>query len=148
MQATKFGALALLLCGVAMLTLAGCGGGGPDLVPVSGQVLIDGEPVPNASIQVIPAEGRAAFGKADAQGNFTLMTNEEGDGCVKGTHTVIVTAVTSDNPNEETLHVPENYMELDTTDLTLTIEGPTTDAKLELSWDGENGPITRKVEGE
>lgn len=140
--------LSIVLCSVT-LSLAGCGGSDrPDLVPVSGQVLIDGEPVADASLQFVPEGGRPASAQTDADGRFTLMTFEEGDGCAPGTHKVVVIAMTFPSATEEVLHVPEKYMDLETTDLTATVDGATDDLKLELSWDGKQGPITRKVAAE
>lgn len=129
-------------------TVAGCGKSGPQPVPVSGQVLIDGEPVANATIQVAPTDARAAMGQTDEQGNFTLTTYEKGDGCVKGTHRVVVSAITYPSDTQEVLHVPEKYMDLATTDLEVTIDEPTEDLKIELTWGGRPGPITRRVEAE
>jgi hypothetical protein len=137
---------------VALLSVAlglpGCGSDKPSLVPVSGQVLIDGQPVSDASLQVIPAGARPARGQTDAQGRFTLTTFEEGDGCVAGTHRVVVVAVSNPTPTEETLHVPEKYMDLETTDVTITVDQPTQDLKIELTWGDQPGPITRKVDAE
>lgn len=141
----------VLYCGllVALLPLAGCTGSDrPDLVPVSGQVLIDGEPVADASLQFIPSGSRPARAKTDAQGNFTLTTFKDGDGCVPGTHQVVVVAVTNPSPTEQVLHVPEKYMNIATTDATATVDGPTDDLKVELTWGGEKGPIIRQVEPE
>ena len=47
---------------VVFLALAGCGDGGPKIVPVSGIVLIDGQPLTYGHVQVIPEGWRPASG--------------------------------------------------------------------------------------
>lgn len=126
----------------------GCWRSGPKVVPVSGQVLIDGEPVADASLQFIPAGTRPARGQTDAQGRFTLTTFQEGDGCVPGEHRVVVVAITNPSATEEVLHVPERYMDAESTDFTATIDKATDDLKIELTWGGKKGPITRRVDPE
>lgn len=79
-----------LVCALAVCV--GCDRG-PRLVPVSGVVLLDGQPVANAAVLFIPAEGRPAEGTTDAEGKFTLQTFQPGDGALVGTHDVTVTGV-------------------------------------------------------
>jgi len=111
------------------------------MVKVSGTVTIDGEPLPNAMIQVCPTDGKAAFGNADEQGRFSLTSMKPDDGCVTGTHKVVVVAVEEAPGNKQLNFAPLKYGQLSTTDLTLTIDGPMEDAKIELTWDGQTGPI-------
>lgn len=132
----------------ALAYSAGCGGpGGPQPVPVAGTVLIDGKPLANASIQVLAKDARAATGQSDEQGRFKLTTYKDGDGCVPGTHPVVVVAVTA-KPGEMLIHTPEKYMEPLSTDLQLTVEKSTDSAKLELTWGGQKGPIIKKMDRE
>jgi hypothetical protein len=136
------GGLALFL---ALVVLPGCGPGGPRLVPVSGQVLIDGQPlaagVPG-SIRVVPADSRAATGNIDPQtGRFTLFTFEPGDGCPVGTHKVAVIVRTMVGTDSVSL-IPENYSDEKTSDLTVTISGPQEDLEIKLS-----GPFQRLPDG-
>lgn len=130
----------LLVCAIPLLV--GCGRGGPNVVPVSGQVLIDGEPLATGIpgfIQVVPVEGRAASSPIDPQtGRFTLTTWEDGDGCQIGTHKVVVMVEQAVDTSTVSL-VPEKYSDLNSTDLTVTIEGPTDSLVVELT-----GPL-RKV---
>lgn len=120
---------------VLVLTLAGCDKG-PALVPVSGQVLIDGQPLKYGTVQVIPTEGRPAVGKLDTEGRFKLVTDER-EGCVKGTHTVAISAVEPLSEYENREHAPAKYASALTSGLTVTIDGPKDDLKIELSWAGE-----------
>jgi len=51
-----------------VIVLAGCGGGGPDLVPVKGKVTYKGQPLSGASVTFHPATGPLATGTTDASG--------------------------------------------------------------------------------
>ena len=86
--------MVLVLCGLSAFTVVGCGGGAsgrPDLYPVSGTVMYNGEPVEGATVSFM-AEGapRAATGVTNAEGKFQLTTFDVNDGAVPGTHTVTV----------------------------------------------------------
>lgn len=143
----KNGCYLLFSLAIMAVLCTGCDGK-PGLVPVKGQVLIDGEPLPNAMIQVCPADSKAAFGNADADGNFVLTSYDEGDGVVTGTHKVVVVAVEEGDANTQLHHAPLEYGELDTTTATLVVDGPTEDAVIELTWGGKKGPIAVKQQGE
>jgi hypothetical protein len=63
-----------LLVGVSVL-VAGCGKGS-GVVPVSGRVTLEGEPVKNMMVNFTPAgetEGHGAIAVTDADGRFTLQ---------------------------------------------------------------------------
>jgi len=72
------------------LVLAGCGSGGLPQADVSGKVTFQGNPVPNVLVSFTPERGPGASGKTDAQGNYTLMTKNPGDGAVIGKHAVTI----------------------------------------------------------
>jgi len=130
-----FAPLALLL----MVTLlVGCGDGSnrPKLVKTSGQVTLNGEPLAagvDGYIQVLVDGGRPATGKIDAEtGRFTLSTFDENDGCVPGTHKVVI-LVNKLGPGGSPISlVDEKYREAATTDLTVTIDGPTDSLVVDL----------------
>jgi hypothetical protein len=107
----------------------------PARVPVSGTVTIDGEPVEHGTIMVVPTDMKAAFGKIGPGGKFSLTTFEENDGVVTGTHKVTVTA-TEPQPGGQKWHAPQEYSDLAKSDVTVTVDGPTEDLKVELSWNG------------
>lgn len=76
---------------VACVLTAGCGGSdAPDLVPVSGKVLLDGEPVSGAFVKFVPNSGPASGGETDENGKFTLVAPGNRTGAVVDTHTVTV----------------------------------------------------------
>ena len=126
--------------------LQGCGQGGPKLVKVSGQVLIDGKPlaagVPGF-IQVIPEGTRPATGTIDPQtGKFTLTTFEKEDGCPVGTHKVVVT-VRAMVGTESVSLIPEKYSDPQSSGLTVTIDKPTDSLTIELT-----GPLANIPPGQ
>ena len=83
------------LVAVACLLSAGCGDSGPDAVPVSGVVTLDGQPVPDVRIVFQPAQGSSddprlrlgASGTTDENGRFELRTGQH-RGALPGVHVV------------------------------------------------------------
>lgn len=128
------------------VSVAGCGDGRPERVPVSGRVLIDGEPLPLGVIQVIPADARVAQGKIGSDGRFELTTYEKGDGCVPGTHSVAVISREILNASAQRWLAPKKYTQPSTSELTVNIDGATDDLVVELTWDGQ-GPFVERAGG-
>ena len=135
---------------LAVLTVVGCGSSGPATVPVTGTILLDGNPVEGATVMFIPTEGgRMATGTTDASGQFTLTTFEKGDGAIIGSNKVAVSLrkvtgeflddegqVDPDDPrNTVEWVVPMKYCIADTSGLTCEVakgmEPPTFDLKSE-----------------
>jgi hypothetical protein len=123
-------------CIAVCLTFAGCGESGPKIVPVSGVVTIDGQPLTYGHIQVMPAGWRPASGRLDGSGRFTLTTMAPNDGCPIGTHPVVILASESLTPETTKWHAPQQYSDVATSGLTITITGPTDSAKIELKSGG------------
>lgn len=66
----RFGFATLVLLAV------GCGPSGPELVPVSGRVLLDGQPLPAKSVFFIPADGTGGLGagaNTKSDGSYELI---------------------------------------------------------------------------
>src|SRR5262245_18021003 len=68
--------------------VAGCGGG-PKLVPVSGRVMLNNQPLAGAYVTFAPvavkgveAAGPGSVGKTDADGRFTLRVDPNQPGAV------------------------------------------------------------------
>lgn len=83
--------LRLIFLGL-VITAGGCGGG-VKTVPVSGQVMWDGQPLADAQVIFRPDSrelnpGPASYGKTDAQGRFSLRTVDGHNGAVVGPHRV------------------------------------------------------------
>lgn len=131
---------------VVCLGLTSCNGG-PKIVPVSGFVTIDGQPLTYGHVQVIPAGSRPASGRIDGSGRFTLTTTAPNDGCVVGTHPVVVLAGESLTPETMKWHAPQKYADVATSELTVTITGPMDDLKIELKSDGSMKPGKTVKEG-
>jgi hypothetical protein len=132
---------------VGFLALSGCGESGPQIVPVSGTVTIDGQPLTYGHVQVLAAGWRPASGRLDGSGRFTLTTTAPNDGCAVGTHPVVVLAGESLTPETMKWHAPSKYADVSTSGLTVTITGPTDDLKIELKSDGSMKP-SKPVRGE
>lgn len=131
-----------LLCLLPLL-LSACGKrsveGRPELVPVAGMVLFDGQPSQGATVVFAP-EGHqfAATAKTDGAGRFELMTFDPGDGAVPGNYKVTVSLCEviplAGGAIREEHHLPKRYLDFETSGLTATVtaEGPN-DIRLELS---------------
>jgi hypothetical protein len=117
--------------------LAGCGDGKPSRVPVSGRVLIDGQPLKYGQIQFIPDNDRLSSGRIGSDGRFTLSCFEKEDGAVLGTHRVTVTAGEFVSASKTYWHAPKKYTDQSSSELTQEITGPTNDLVINLTWDGK-----------
>lgn len=84
-----------VLCLVTGLTGCGSNEVKPTLekvVPVSGTLTYLGKPLEHHQVSFVPTDGRrAAVGITDAEGKFTLGTNDLADGAPPGKHKVSVT---------------------------------------------------------
>jgi hypothetical protein len=137
-------ALMLIACG-------GCSGASddawakrrPPVYPVSGRVLLGGQPLAGATVELFSADAnRTAYGTADDEGRFQLTTFESGDGAVEGKHAVKVRKVdiiSHDDPSidyasslqtapppETKWHSPRKYAEYATSGLSAVVvpDGP------------------------
>lgn len=96
----------------AILVSAGCGDGRVATAPVSGQVLVDGQPVAGAVVVLHPAEdasGLAAgaeklrpMGHTDEDGSFALGTWKSSDGAPAGRWRATVEWYAANNATEST----------------------------------------------
>ncbi|MFM8272068.1 MAG: hypothetical protein ACKODX_06995 [Gemmata sp.] len=87
---------------VGVLLCAGCGGS--NVVPVSGTVKLNGQPLANATVSFTPAEGAApgpgSIGTTDANGRYTLqVATTNAPGAVIGKHRVSITAHSGGDPS-------------------------------------------------
>jgi hypothetical protein len=83
--------LAALALAVALT--GGCGGSGPKPVKVEGVVLLDGKPLPGATVRFVPLDrkGETAVGFARDDGTFRLTSQSGGEGALPGEYKVVVT---------------------------------------------------------
>lgn len=107
--------------------LSGCGRGSYELetAPASGQVNLDGEPLPQGIVYVLPSKGRSAKGMIQPDGSFVLSTYEQGDGAQVGTHPAVVAALPKDELDQEQrqlrMPIPKRYSRASTSGLTVEI---------------------------
>ena len=87
----------LYLSCLTLVALSGCGKSGPEMVPASGKITLNGGAWPAPGIIYCnPVEAPPGFPKRpcsgffDTNGNLTFKTVEEGDGLIPGTYTVSV----------------------------------------------------------
>jgi hypothetical protein len=136
----------LLLLASASLAIPGCGDGRPVRVPVSGKVLIDGQPVTKGSIQFHEDDGRPARGSIGSDGSFTLTTFDEGDGCTPGNHRVSVISC-DEPPGMRRWFIPKRYSKPEESGIVTSIDGPTDSIRIDLTWNGKMGPEIEKMSG-
>jgi hypothetical protein len=130
-------------CLLAGILLSGCTPTATlnGLVPCQGTVTLDETPVENATVLFAPVVSdpsrRAAVGKTNAQGQFTLTTLNPNDGVAPGEFIVLVTkyekfgpipkkVVDNDGiditpPQDERNILPKRYENKNTTDLKVVI---------------------------
>ena len=140
-RSRSLGALTAVLAG--LVGALGCSDGKPHRVPVSGIVKIDGKPLAGGSIMVIPAHERPAGSSIGPDGRFRLSSYELNDGVVTGTHTVTVQYTDPISERETRWLTPKKYGDPRTSGLTVTIEEPTDDVIIDLTWDGKQPFVER-----
>ena len=128
----------LLLCSV--IVASGCGDGRPARVPVSGHVLIDGQPLTRGNVKFVPQNGRPSSGKIGDDGSFALTCYDGGDGALMGVHRVQVSAnrIISDNKIE--WFAPRNYSDFRTSGIEIEVTKPIGDLRIELKSNGKKLP--------
>jgi len=87
----------LCIAALWLVALSGCDAG-PNYVPVSGVVTLDGKPYPEAVVLFMPRAteenpnpGRGSSSYTDANGRFQLKTIDGDEGAVVGKHMVQIT---------------------------------------------------------
>jgi hypothetical protein len=130
-----------ILIGLSALATAclGCGGNSPDIAPVSGKVLVDGQPLTEGMVRTLPKSGRGAKGMIQPDGTFALGTLSQDDGATVGTHKVGIVAYEGGIPPgpEATPGkrlIPKRYFDPDSSGLTIDVKaGEENHPVLELS---------------
>jgi glycine/D-amino acid oxidase-like deaminating enzyme len=118
-----------------VLLASGCGSGG--LVATTGKVTINGNPLPNATVELLPTgdtpANQKAFGRSDDQGVFTLTNRQGKKGLQAGTYKAVVSKRLNPDGSEPdpnappiesaaTERLPAKYSDPDKTQLEITIE--------------------------
>lgn len=131
---------------LAIVASTGCSDGRPELVPLSGRVLIDGKPLETGYIRILPKGKRAASGKLGPGGIFSISTYDSNDGVVAGKHAVTVIALEPINAQTQKWHAPKKYAAVATSGLEIDASEPTDAAEINLSWDS-GAPFIERIEG-
>ena len=119
------------------------------MAPVSGVVLLSGQPVEGAAVLFTPeAGGRPADGVTDKEGKFTLQTFAPGDGALIGKHKVAITGMrmtgvqatadglsgeVNESKAREVWFVPKMYANPDTSGLEVEVKLQMEPLKFELT---------------
>jgi hypothetical protein len=84
--------VAILLAVASLLAVvSGCGrSSGLDIERVRGKVTLDGNPLPDASVEFMPVSGRPSAARTDADGNYVLEHGYRQPGALRGQHTVLI----------------------------------------------------------
>jgi hypothetical protein len=94
-----------LTAAICLALLAGCGGPLPQLVPVEGMIVIDGQPAAEIAVQFLPDERDDAarptsYAISDPHGHFTLATYDQARGAVCGSHTILLVDTLEERPEQ------------------------------------------------
>lgn len=98
---------------VAIGLLAGCGDG-PELAPVSGTVLLDGQPLIDALVLFTPiGGGRPSAARTDEHGEYELIFTESHSGALPGEHLIRISTFQEGDPDGDDApafeQVPSRY---------------------------------------
>jgi len=119
----------------------------PKIVKASGVVVVDGEALESGYIQFIPENDRPASAKIGPGGKFVLGTFEDDDGCVPGKHKVTVVSVDETDKTLRKWNAPQEYADLLTSKLEMSVDEPTDALLVRLTWGGRK-PTVEKVRPE
>lgn len=82
---------ALFLLIVTVLFIAGCSDGKPPKAPMTGRLTLQGKPLTNVVVNIIPEDlSFGAYGIPDKNGFFRVVSSNGDDGVVLGTHKVYI----------------------------------------------------------
>lgn len=133
----------------------GCSEPPPRLIPVSGTVLIDGEPLAGGTIRFVPAGGRPFSSAILENGSFqlgsSLVSNDRGvDGIPPGEYRIAVSASKIVSEQEESVQwlAPSRYADFRTSGLEVDLQAPKDDLLVELTWEGSESESGSEVSDE
>jgi hypothetical protein len=131
-QTNRLKRYGMSIVAVLGLTPLACGPSGPKMASVYGKVTYQGKPVTQGTVtfQASGTGGRNATGLIDSQGNYTLQTENPGDGALLGDYIVTIYAhdepvldYTPKTPIRPKLLVPAKYEKPESSGLKATIHG-------------------------
>ncbi|WP_442482244.1 hypothetical protein [Aeoliella sp. SH292] len=126
---------------LSLITTSGCAPSGPTVVPVSGKVLINGQPLTYGYVRFVPTSGRASDGEVRSDGTFKLRYSASQEGALLGEHRVEIAANETLGPTKVKWHAPKRYASMVSSGLTHKVDGPDDTVVFDLKWEGrETGP--------
>ncbi len=99
--------LGLFLLGALLTVICGCSEG--DMGRVKGQVKLNGDPLPDATVTFQPAKGRPSIAVTDKNGEYELMYKAGQPGAKVGSYKVTITTFRSTEDKVFPERVPEKY---------------------------------------
>jgi hypothetical protein len=119
---------------------------GPDLVPISGIIKIDGKPLHTGTIRVYQQGYRDAVAEIQKDGSFVFKTLKKGDGCLMGEHPIAVNSIEAVNLMTTRHFIPEKYRDTETANTKIKIDNTTDNLEINLTWkgSGRSGPYIVK----
>ncbi len=94
------------MMGLAVVVLAGCGAGGPEIAYVTGKVTMDGKPLPNATVVFVPENGRPAGATTDEEGEYVLNFAQGRKGAIPGESTIRIMTFRDADQDENGKSIP------------------------------------------
>jgi hypothetical protein len=130
-------------CLAVLGVLAGCGGPATgDLVPVSGRVTVNGQPLTRGTISFRPDAARGndslqePYGKIDAQGRYRLLTAGK-PGAPRGWYKVLVVSAEAIDPNDpyapRRSYIDPKYGQVETSGLAVEVVDKPADGAYDLA---------------
>jgi hypothetical protein len=124
------------ICLIASVVCAlGCNRG-PEIVPVSGKITIDGQPLTTGFITMYQEGYRPATAQIESDGSFHFKTLKDRDGCLLGEHPITVTSNEVVDATTTKFFIPPRYGDLKGADMKLKIDGATDRLAVDLTWKG------------
>jgi hypothetical protein len=137
----RFAVFCAILCACL---ISGCSKRDRSLVPVSGKVLIDGQPLTKGFVRFVPAKGRVSSGQIQSDGTFKLTCFKAGDGAHMGPNRIEVGSTEILSPTKIKWFAPKMYGSVATSGLTMNVEEATDEAVIELKWGSVKGPYVEQ----
>jgi hypothetical protein len=112
MTTTRYSILAAF---VFALLISGCGGGDDklELIPVTGNVTLNGQPLAGAMVNFLGTDGLASTGLTDSAGNYVLKFDDNQPGCLAGPKVVNIVMGGADeegaDPDAPDAKIPDRY---------------------------------------
>ena len=86
-----FGKSLAAIAVASIVTLVGCSGeDGPEILPVTGVVTLDGQPLPDAKVLFQPRGGRGSVATTGPDGKYELLYKTGVHGAIPGKHRVFI----------------------------------------------------------